>query len=108
MYRRIELPLDNVIAKDDKKLVGNISRDVRLKEVFVSQVPGSAIKLYFGADRDDIDIASPISFEPEGEEAKNGLYWSNPVAQAGIKQVVYVVFNDNAGEGSLNVKLERA
>lgn len=67
-----------------------------IAEIFVLAVPaGASFDLLVGNNADYITIPAPFTMEPQGEqEANNGLYWRNPVAQAGLSVDLYIVFGN--------------
>lgn len=94
-YKRIEVKLDNIIS-EPRELVASRKR---ITEVIVSAVAGP-FQLAFSNTGDKIDVASPITFQPTGDEQFNGLWLYNPTAQAGKVLVLYVVFGDNSQLGA--------
>lgn len=99
-YRRVDLALDNVVSEPQQI----VSRDQRIREIIILAVAdGASVELQFGNPADKIDVAGPLTFQPDGEEARAGLFWTNAVAQAGVVITIYIVF----GGGELNAELEK-
>lgn len=96
-YKRIDIDLTNA-QSEPKELV---PKDKRISEVIVLKGAG-ALALQFGNPADALDVDAPLTFQPTGEESRNGLY-ASWAAQAGIVQTLYVVFSG----GALNAELEK-
>lgn len=93
-YKRLSANLAAVIATADKKEL--INRDSRITEVVILSF-GGVIRLHFGSDADYIELTGPVSFKPEGSEQRNGLFYSNPTAQAGVTCDIYASFSGGLG-----------
>lgn len=90
MYIRKTLKLDAVTS--DKQTL--VEPGKRIAEIFALAVPtGAVFDLLIGSNTDYVTIPAPFTMEPQGEqEANNGLYWRNTVAQAGVSVDLYIVF----------------
>jgi hypothetical protein len=102
-YRKKRLALDAVTTEPQE--IAN--RDELLTEIFCTKFPpNTTIVLYLGQDKDPIDIDGVFSFQPTGEEAERGLFWTNPVAQPGVSVNVFVVTGSKVGRrNTLNPEL---
>lgn len=93
-YRVIAVDLS--VAVPNAAPVKLISRDQVITEVTLPKFSGD-ISLAFGSPADLIPIDAPISFKPTGNDGRNGLYYSNPVAQPGVSVNILVGFADGLG-----------
>lgn len=66
----------------------------RISELFILDMPaGAAFNLKVGSGNPLIPVTRPFTMEPTGEdEANNGLYWTNDVAQAGVFVSLIIVY----------------
>lgn len=83
------LDLGAIIPDDSRVQV--IPNNTTISEVVILKFPvTTTIRLAFG-DSPLFEVTGPISFQPRGQdEQERGLFWSNPVAQPGVKIQVIV------------------
>lgn len=89
MHELKTIDLGVVVPQDaPKELVGSRRR---MSEIYMMDIDaGASYWLKVGEGNPLQPIKRPYSFEPESDdEANSGLFYTNPIAQAGV--IVYVV-----------------